>query len=374
MRIILFLLQKEFLQIFRNTVTLRMIFVMPIVQLLILPLAADFEVKDIKLGVIDHDHSPFSQRLIQKFTASGYFKLTEYADSFQHGLNAIEQDRSDLLIEIPMHFERDLVRDNQAKIFVAVNAINGMKAGLGGSYAASILRDFNQDIRLEWYPQSGMNPQPMIEVTSSNWYNRVMSYKLFIVPGLLVMLLTMIGSFLASGNIVSEKEKGTIEQINVTPIKKWQFITGKLVPFWVLGLITFTIGLLICRLVYGIIPASQIYLLYLFAGVYLVAVLGFGLLISTISDTQQQAMFVAFFFMMIFILMSGLYTPVESMPTWAQWFTKLINPLTYFIAAIRMMMLKGSSFIDLIPQFLAICAFAVVLNTLAIFNYRKTSA
>jgi ABC-2 type transport system permease protein len=374
MKRLIFILQKEFLQIFRDPAVLRIIFVMPVMQLIVLPLSADFEVKNINLGVVDHDHSTYSQRLIAKFTASGYFQLTAFSPSYQEGLTQIERDRADLLIEIPAHFERDLVRENQSKIFIAVNAINGVKAGLGGGYAATIIRDFNQDVRLEWTPQSSrLSPQSTIEVVSSNWYNRLMSYKVFIVPGILVMLLTMIGGFLSALNIVKEKEIGTIEQINVTPIKKWQFIVGKILPFWILGLIVFTIGLVISRLVYGIIPASSLGLLYLFATTYLVAVMGFGLLISTISDTQQQAMFVSFFFMMIFILMSGLYTPIESMPMWAQWLTHLINPLSYYIQAMRLMVLKGSTFMDLLPQYGAICAFAVVLNTLAILNYRKTS-
>jgi len=192
------------------------------------------------------------------------------------------------------------------------------------------------------------------------------------VPGILVVLLTMVGSFLASMNIVREKEIGTIEQINVTPIKKYHFILGKLIPFWILGLIILSIGLTIAYFAYGIVPVGSLFTIYVFAGVYLLAVLGLGLLLSTYASTQQQAMLISFFLMMIFILLSGLYTPIDSMPEWAQWITRF-NPVSYFIQVMRMVVLKGSSLSDIRENIFIVLGFAAVLNTWAVISYRKRS-
>jgi len=372
MKTLRFILEKEFRQIFRDPSILRMIFVMPILQLIVLPIVANYEVKNVKIAVIDHDHSPVSTRMINKLEAGGYFQLTGYCIGYKEALELVEQEKADLVLEIPTHFERDLVKENTAKLFVAVNAINGVKAGLGASYLSSLLRDYNADIRLETFPTSRFNQSPQISVTSSNWYNQFMSYKLFMVPGILVVLMTMVGSFLTSLNIVKEKEIGTIEQINVTPIKKYHFILGKLIPFWVLGMIVLTLGLTVARVVYGIVPVGNIGLLYAFSAVYLIAILGLGLLVSTITQTQQQAMLIAFFLMMIFIMMSGLYTSIDSMPYWAQvvtWF----NPVRYFIEVMRMVVIKGSTFADIATNLGIIFIFGIVLNTWAIISYKKRS-
>ena len=192
------------------------------------------------------------------------------------------------------------------------------------------------------------------------------------VPGILVLLLTMVGANLTAINIVREKEIGTIEQINVTPVRKHHFILGKLIPFWVLGLFVLTVGLLIARVVYGIIPMGSLLTIYAFAAVYLLAVLGLGLLISTYFTTQQQAMLVSFFLMMIFILLGGLYTSIESMPRWSQYITRAI-PVSYFIEVMRAVMLKGSGLKDIIPQLLTILGFAIVFNGWAVYSYRKRS-
>lgn len=373
MRSLLFLLRKEFKQIFRNKALLPLIFIAPIMQLIILPLAADFEVKNINISVVDHDHTSFSQQLISKLTSSGYFRLMDYGSSFKKGLEQIEQDKADIILEIPNNFERNLIKEGEADLFVAANAINGVKAGLGSSYLSRIITNFNEDIRTKWVNKQGESGMSLIDVTSSNWFNPYLIYNKFMVPGILVALVTMVCSYMCSLNIVKEKEMGTIEQINVTPIKKYQFILGKLIPFWIIGMFVFSVGLFIVgRFVYGIVPVGNLLLLYGYLALYLVAVLGLGLLISTVSDTQQQAMSVAFFFIMIFMLMSGLFTSIDSMPTWANVIAKCI-PVTYFIEVVRMIVLKGSSFGDIQQHFLIMIGFAVLLNTLAILNYRKTS-
>ena len=372
MRVLRFLLQKEFRQIFRNKAILRIIFMMPVIQLLILPWAADYEMKNIKVAVVDHDHSAYSQRLISKVTASGYFILENYTTSFSRSLTDIEEDKADLVLEIPASFEKNLVKENESTLFLAVNAINGVKANLGGAYLRMIIQDFNREVRLEWIQFPRYSPVLTIDVVSSNWYNPLQNYKYFMVPGILVILLTMVGSFLASLNIVKEKEIGTIEQINVTPIRKYQFILGKLIPFWILGLVVLSIGLGISRLFYGISPVGSLGVIYAFAAVYLLAVLGLGLLISTYTATQQQAMLISFFLMMIFILLGGLYTSIDSMPHWAQLVTKA-NPVAYFIEVMRMVVLKGSGFADIKYQLLTIFGFAVLLNGWAVASYRKRS-
>ncbi len=372
MRILRILLEKEFRQIFRDPAILRLIFIMPIVQLLVLPMAADYEVKNVRIAVVDQDRSTYARQLVDKISASEYFDVIDYGNSYKASLELVEEDKADLVLNIPPKFENELVRENVASVFVSVNAINGAKANLGNVYLRNIITDFNQDIRMDWIQVPKFYPQPVIQVSAINWYNPLLNYQYFMVPGILVILVTMVGAFLSALNIVKEKEVGTIEQINVTPIRKHQFILGKLIPFWVLGLFVLGIGMALSRFVYGIIPVGNIMTIFAFAALYLLAVLGLGLLVSTFSQTQQQAMLISFFFMMIFILLGGLYTAIESMPMWAQWITKF-NPVTYFIEVMRMVVLKGSTLFDIRFHILAVTIFAIVLNSWAIFNYKKRS-
>jgi ABC-2 type transport system permease protein len=373
MKVIQFILQKEFRQIFRDKSILVLMLVMPVIQLTILPLAMNFDVKNINVSISDKDHSTFSNRLLSKMGASGYFRIVSQDPSYREALRHIENGTADLVLEIPPHFEKNLVREGSQKMGISVDAINGTKALIGGGYLNALIADFNADLLINQDGQRQISSMPdQIDITYSNWFNPHAEYKFNTVPAILVLLLTLIGGFISSLNIVREKELGTIEQINVTPIKKWQFITGKLVPFWLIGLFVFSLGLLVCRLVYGIIPLGNLGLIYLFAAVYLVALLGFGLLISTFSSSQIQAMFIAFFFIMIFMLMSGLFTAVESMPAWARMISNL-TPVTHMIKVIRMIVLKGSRFSDVQMELAYLLAFALVLNLWAIWNYRKTS-
>ena len=372
MRTILFLLEKEFRQIFRNKTLLPIIFAVPVVQLLILPLAANYEIRNINLAIVNHDNSSYARELIARITASGYFQLTALEHSYEEALDYIESDAADLALVIPRDFEKNLVTEKKEKLFLAVNAINGVKAGLGAAYLNTIIRDYNEQLQPEGFKPGGLKARPVIAVIPGNWYNPYMKYQLFMVPGILAILVTMIAGYLSALNIVREKEMGTIEQINVTPIRKYHFIIGKLIPFWIMGLVVFSLGLIVGWSVYGILPVGSVALLYLFLGLYLLAVLGFGLLISTYAETQQQAMFISFFFVMIFILMSGLFTPVESMPFWAQIVSKL-NPVTYFIEVMRMVVLKGSGVRHILPHISAVALFAIVFNSWAMLNYRKTT-
>jgi len=367
-----FLLEKEFKQIFRDKAILRMMFIMPVIQLVVLPLAANYEVKNVLLAVVDHDRSTYSRQLVDKVTASGYFKLAGYSNNYEAAMRLIEKDKADIILEFPAGFEKQLIRENEAPLHMAVNAVNGTKANIGAGYLSTIIRQYNNEIRQRWLQLPKLPDQPQIQTTFSNWYNTGMDYKQFMVPGILVILLTMVGAFLTALNIVKEKEAGTIEQINVTPVKKQFFILGKLIPFWIMGQITLTLGLTIARLVYGVVPEGQLPLIYLFSSVYLLAVLGLGLLISTYAHTQQQAMLIAFFCMMIFILLGGLYTSIDSMPQWAQTITRF-NPVSYFIEVMRMVVMKGSTFSDISRQLGIMGIFAVVLKGRAVLNYRKRS-
>ncbi|MEP1953536.1 MAG: ABC transporter permease, partial [Algoriphagus sp.] len=209
MRTLIFLLRKEFKQIFRNKSLLPMIFAMPLIQLIVMPLAADYEIKNINISIVDHDRSPYSRQLISKITASGYFVLADFGDSFEAAFQQIEDEKSDLILEIPVGFERNLLRENSEKLFIAVNAINGTKANLGGAYLNQIIQNYNAEVRLLWLDPTRFNPIPQLEVASSNWFNPYMNYRFFMVPGILAFLVTMVAGYMSALNIVKEKEVGT---------------------------------------------------------------------------------------------------------------------------------------------------------------------
>ena len=349
------------------------IFVMPVIQLVILPLAANYEIKDIKIAVVDHDKSTESRELIRKITASGYFKIMDYGANYNNAYQEVENDKLDLILEIPNNFEKDLVRENNEKVLIAINAINGTKAGLSASYLGQILQNYNQQVQIQMNPElESAKKISGVEIIPNFWFNESYNYRLSLVPGILAFLVTLIGGYLTALNIVEEKEIGTIEQINVSPIKKRDFILGKLIPFWILSIVAFTIGLLVTIFVYKIQMQGSYLVLYAFISVYLIAILGMGLLASVYSDTQQQSMFMVFFFMMVFILMSGLFTPTESMTDWAKYIAYL-NPVTYGVDGVRLIMLKDSGFMDLLPHFGFISLLAFVVITWSVLRYQKTS-
>lgn len=370
MKSLKYLLRKEFAQIRRNKAILRMMFVMPIIQLVVLPFAANYDVKDVKLVILDQDKSSMTKECIHLISASKYFKLVAFEEKYTEALKYVEADQADIILEFPSHCESDLIREDKVNIYMAVNAINGMKANVGAQYLQRILSQYNQKIRQEWLKIPAFPPEPIIITNSRFWFNPQMSYKLFMVPGILTLLLTMIGSFLASLNIVREKEIGTIEQINVTPIPKYIFIMGKLIPFWLMSQIVLTLGLIVARVVYQIDSWNALTVIYLFNSIYMVAVLGLGLFISTITDNQQQAVLISFFLMMVFILLGGLYTSTDSMPEWAKWISR-VNPVTYYVEVMRMSIIRHSNFTELAKHFYIISGIAVFTISAAIFNYRK---
>ncbi|MEN8247940.1 MAG: ABC transporter permease [Bacteroidota bacterium] len=371
MRRVKYLLKKEFKQIFRNKAMLPLIFVLPIIQLLILVNAATFEIKKIDIAVLDQDQSQTSRSMINKLLSMDYYQLNRHVETLKDGQRLMDQNEIDMFIHIPTSFETDLQRDNRASLMLDISAVDGAAASIIYFYTNSIIFDFNRNIIQKWHDLPVKLNTPVV-VESRFWYNEELEYKNFITPGLMVILVTMIGMFLSSMNVVREKELGTIEQINVTPITKGQFIISKLLPFWIIGMFELAFGLAVGKLIFDFPVVGSIPLLFGFASIFLVVVLSLGLIISTITNTQQQAMLISWFFAVIFILMSGLFTPVENMPYWAQDIT-LGNPITYFMQLIRMVLLKGSEFEHVTWHFSIISIMAVVSLIAAMFTYRKRS-
>ena len=371
MRTILYLIRKEFIQIFRNTFLARAIFGIPIVQMVILVPAVTFEIRNIELCVVDRDLSAESRQLISRLQGSEFFLLKYTTFSEEEADDMLHGDDCDLVLHIPENFGRNITRSGNEKVMVTVNAINATSAQLAWAYMRGILQDYNAELQSQNIQAVAPAGFSLIETSNRFWYNPSLNYKYYMLPGVLVILVTAIGLLLAGLNVVREKEMGTIEQLNVTPIRKYQFITAKLIPFLLIGLIDLAFGLFIGKILFNIPFNGSIAILFLFASLYLVAVLGLALFLSTLSSTQQQYLFVVFFVLMIFILMSGIFTPAESMPLWAQKFN-IINPAAYFMRVIRMIMLKGSGFSDVLPDIRGIILIGIGTISLAIWRYRKT--
>lgn len=368
-----YLIEKEFKQLMRNSFLPKLIFMFPCMIMILMPWAANLEIKNINLNIVDNDQSLVSRRLVDKIGASTYFRVTGLPGTYDDGLLSVEAGTADVILEISHDFEKDWVTGKAPRLLIAANAVNGTKGSMGGSYLSSIINDYTRELQAE-SPSLPLvdKPLPQVGVATHNLFNPTLNYKLFMIPALMVMLLTMICGFLPALNMVGEKETGTIEQINVTPVSKFTFIVAKLVPYWLIGFTVLTICFILAWLLYGILPAGHFLTIYGFAFVFLLVVSGLGLVVSNHSATLQQAMFVMWFFMIILILMSGLFTPVHSMPGWAQWITRF-NPLRYFVEVMRTVYLRGGGFVDLLPQLYALLAFAFVFNLWAVKSYRKSN-
>lgn len=365
--ILRFLIEKEFKLIARNSIIPKLIIVMPVMMMLLLPWAANMEVRNINLSVVDNDQSPYSERLVNKVVSSGYFHLVEDVDSYDMAMHSIESGAADVILEIPQHFQRQIVAAvTPPELLVAANAVNGTKGSMGAQYLASTVQNFGMEIIAE---RGQVVSLPMTIVPQYR-YNVYLEYKYFMVPALMVMLLTIMCGFMPAMNIVSEKEVGTIEQMNVSPVSKFTFIVGKLIPYWMIGFIVLTLCFGLAWVVYGIVAVGSLWTIYVAAMIFLLLISGLGLVISNYSQTMQQAMFVMFFFLLILLLLSGLFTPVNSMPGWAQWIAAF-NPLKYFIQVMRGVYLKGSTLADIQFQLLVLGGFAVVFNLWAVVSYHK---
>jgi len=372
MRTILYLIRKEFIQIFRNKFIGRAIFAVPIVQMLLLVPALTFELKKVNLCVIDRDMTPESRSLISQLSGSTFFRITHTTSSEKEALALMNNNKCDLILHLPGEFSKNIGKGEPAKVMVSVNAINAVTAQLSWAYLNGVLRDYNMNLVAGNAGMASASSVPRISIVNRYWYNEMLNYKYYMLPGILGILVTAIGFLLAGLNLVREKEIGTIEQINVTPVRKHHFIIAKMFPFLVIGLIDLAIGMVIGKIAFDIPFEGSIALLFLASSIFLIAVLGLALFFSTFSSSQQQFMFVAFFFMIIFILMSGIFTPFESMPVWAQKID-IINPVVHLMKINRMVMLKGSAFSDISREIYSLIIIAIAFTALAVVRYRKTA-
>ena len=341
-----YLIQKEFLQIRRNAFLPRLIVMFPIVIMCVMPWVMQMEVKNIVVDVVDIDHTVESQRLVQQIAASNYFIFGGQKSTYAEAMKDIEKGRADVILEI---------RDG--KYLIAANAVNGTKGSMGSAYLSQIVSA----------PFSASSATSVLTL-----YNKQQNYKLFMIPALFAIVMMLMTGFLPTLNIVGEKESGTIEQINVTPVSKWSFILAKLIPYWLIALFVITVCLLLAWLVYGITPAGPLWLVYVLAMLLALFFSSFGLIVSNYSDTMQQAMFVMWFFVVSIMLLSGLFTPTRSMPQWA-YLTTYINPMHYFIDAIRTVFIRGGGLHETAHQVLALAGIGMLMGCWAVQSYKKNS-
>lgn len=378
------LARAEVLHVLRDRATLSQIVLVPIIQLLILSNVATFSIRNSPIYVVDFDRSSVSRGLVSRLGASGFFELKGLSSSPDIANDALLDGRATLVVTIPHDFETSLRRTGAASVHLDVNAEKGSAAGVVQAYVTQILSAYSTELRTVIRPSLhaargvGATPAPVtgegrIMTRVRHWYNPTLNYKHYMVPGILVALVTIVGTLVTAQNVAREKEMGTLEQLNVTPLTKAEFITAKLLPFWVLALINLSIGLLVGWLVYDIPIRGNPLLLFAAAGVYLVVALGIGLWISTAVDTQQQAMFVTFFILMIYLLMSGLFTPVDSMPRWVQLLSEL-NPVRHFVAIARAILVKGAGIVEIARPLGILVVYAIVVMTVAIMRYQKRTA
>ena len=343
-----YLLQKEFLQIRRNSFMPRIIFIFPIMVMCVMPWVMNQEVKNIRVDVVDMDHTTQSQQLVHQVEASNYFIFNGQKATYQEAIKDIETSKADIILEI---------RDGE--YLIAANAVNGTKGSIGSAYLSQIVN-------------SG-NLSPLTSHLSSHFlYNKGQNYKVFMIPALMSILMMMLCGFLPALNIVGEKEKGTIEQMNVTPVSKWSFILAKLIPYWIIGLVVLTLCLVLSWLVYGITCQGPLLLVYLLAVLLALFFSSLGLIVSNYSDTMQQAMFVMWFFVVCMLLLSGLFTPARSMPHWA-YLTTYVNPMHYFVDAIRTVFVRGGTFQAISHQVLALLCISSVMAVWAVQSYKKNT-
>jgi len=381
----LVLARAEVLHVVRDRATMVQIIVLPLIQLLVLSYVATFAIKQSPVYVVDGDRTSTSRGVVRRFSASGLFKVIGQSASPDSADDAMLSGRATLIVTIPHDFERSLVRDGSAPLHLDVNAEKGSAAGIVQSYAAQILASYSDELSTEIHPNARsvrdgsttIAPPARgfghIETRLQELYNPTLNYKHYMVPGILVALVTMIGTLLTAQNIAREKEMGTLEQLNVTPITKAEFITAKLLPFLVLALIDLALGLVVARLVFGVPMRGSLLLLFGAASVYLVVALSIGLWVSTVVETQQQAMFVTFFILMIYLLMSGLLTPIDSMPHWVQLLSEL-NPVRHFVSITRSVLIKGAGLAEIARPLGILVVYAMVVLTLSIRQYSKRTA
>lgn len=371
-----YLLEKEFKQFIRDPFMPRLSIIFPVLILLIMPWTATMDIKDIRVVVVDNDRTTSSDLFIKSIDASPYFHLENIVGYYNDALDILEYGKADAILEIPANFEKDFIRDASVPVQLSINTVNSARGILGGSYLGVVFENFSKNFLSE---RAGVNaaetslqqmPVPNVQLITQNRYNPLLDYKIYMIPALINILLILLCGFFPAFNIVREKELGTIEQLNVTPVSKIMFILAKLIPYWLLGFVVLTISMILACFVYGMLPVGNILIIYLFSFLFILTISEIGLVVSNSSNTMQQALFVMFFFIMIFNLMSGILTPIRSMPEWAQIMT-IFNPTRYYIQMMRMMYLKGGGLAEVQTELFASTGFVIFFCVWAILSYRK---
>ena len=378
-----YLLEKEFKQFFRDPGLPRMVLMFPVLMMLVFPFAVSMEIRNINLAVVDSDRSEESSRLLERCTSSGYFRLVAFCGSPEEAMRLMDENKADAIITIASDFSREIGNGSGFPVGIKVNTVNGTRGSIASQYLQNCIMMYLQDRNSREAGSSvqsaasapaaqSVSAGPAIDVSEKYYFNTYLDYKLFMIPALIVIGITMITAFLPSLNIVSEKETGTIEQMNVTPVSKSAFIICKMIPYWAIAFFVLTACLLIAWAVFGYVCRGNVLWLYLYTTFDIIVMAGLGLLISNYSSNAQQAMFVIWFFAVIFMLMSGIFTPIASMPGWAQAITYL-NPMRYYADAMRSVFLKGSSPLDIWYDAAGLAAIGAVMVGWAITSYRKSS-
>ena len=357
-----YLIQKEFTQIRRNAFLPRLIVAFPIIIMCVMPWVMNMEVKNVKVAVVDNDRSTLSQQLVHSIEASNYFIFKGQKPTYQAALKEIEKTQTDVVVVIPQDYSRDMTNGQQPQVLIAANAVNGTKGSIGSAYLSQIVTaQVNPDV-------AAMQSR----VSTLFLYNKHLNFKLFMIPALFAIVMMLMTGFLPALNIVGEKEEGTIEQINVTPVSKWSFILAKLIPYWIIALFVITVCLLLAWGVYGITSKGPVVLIYLLALLLALFFSSLGLIVSNYSDTMQQAIFVMWFFVVMMLLLSGLFTPTRSMPSWA-YSTTYVNPMSYFVDAIRTVFVRGGGLSSIWHQVLTLLGISSVMAVWAVVSYKKNS-
>ncbi len=373
MKIILTIIVKEFLQLKRDPRLFGIIFIAPVLQLILLGYAANLDINNINTVVYDQDKTVSSRDFIEKFERSGYFTTNHYAESYDQVMNYINKGEDLWALVIPKDFEKKLRRGEQVELQALFDGSDGNKASIAFGYVTGVVSSYSQNILVQAKNRSGMqsiagvNINPELRV----WYNPDLKTRVFMLPGIMGLLLTIITTSLMAMAIVKEREIGTLEQIIVTPIKPFQLIIGKTIPFIVMGFIDVLVVTLVMVYWFGIAIRGDFFFLMLASFIYVLSSLGLGLFISTVSKTQQQAMMVAMFGVLLPMnFLSGFAFPIENMPGWIQPITYLI-PLRYYITILRGVILKGDGIFQLIPEILALLGIGILILTASSMRFKK---
>lgn len=350
-----------------------MILVAPVIQLIFLGYAANLDVDNVKTIIYDMDRSYTSRNFIERFTSSGYFTVVEYADNYDEVTKEIDNAKVILALVIPSDFEKKINRHETAKVQAIFDGSDGNTASVSAGYVQVITAEYSKNILLDFMHKSGSAfiSQSNFNAQIRVWYNPTLKTRNFMVPGIVGLLITLITLILTSLAVVKEKEIGTMEQLIVTPLKPYQMIIGKLVPFMILGFIAVIIVLAAMSMIFNIPVKGSILFLFFSSFLYVLSTLGLGLFVSTISKTQAQAMMIAIFaVMMPMIYLSGFAFPIENMPKIIQYISYII-PLRYFITIIRGVILKGTGFAELWGNVLVLFVMGVTILTISSLQFRK---